>query len=219
LTVSVDGGNITTDGGGTITDNKINDALGGTASVGYSALDLKWTSTGNNKIITSDRLQPAGWAFYDDGDTVTQTAPALQANAVKFSVDGLGSNTDETHEPKVIRGISSLWDVATDDILPVTSGDSYMLRIAFTLTAKSGNPSFMTVALDIGATGAITIPIAQLSVVTPNSFPRNVMLPIPIFTLDTFLANGGQIFMYTDAGSIDIEERSIFIERISSGAS
>ena len=71
IEMSVDGGNITSDGGGTITSNKINNSLGGTVTVGYSPLDLAWTVLGNNAITTSDRLQPTGWGHYSDGDTVT----------------------------------------------------------------------------------------------------------------------------------------------------
>jgi len=220
ISAMTDNGNITATGGGTITHNKIDDsAIGSTISSGLSALDLRWTMLGNNNLVASDRLNPSGWAFYQDGDTVTQTAPAGEGNAIKFSVDGLGVNTTSDFEPRVIRGISELWDTTTDKMIPITEGDSFNTRISFTLTGKSGNPDILTIVFDIGSTSAITIPVYTTSIATPNAFPRTITLSAPVFALSTFLANGGQLFMYTDSGDIDIEARSILIERVSSGAS
>jgi hypothetical protein len=213
-------GNINTIGGGTITENKIDDsAVGSVISTGLSPLDLRWLAIGNNNINGSDRINPTGWGFYADGDTVTQTVPALVGSAIKFSVDGLGGTSESGFLPRVIRGSSELWDTSTDDIIPITVGDAYVMRIGFTATAKSGSPNIMTVVLDIGSTGGVTIPIVETSIATPNSFPRKIMIAIPIFALSTFLTNGGQILMYTDTGTIDIEERTVLIERTSSGAS
>ena len=219
LNAAVDSGNLTATGGGTITNNKIDDSAGGAISVGLSPLDARWLSIGNNNVLGSDRINPTGWGFYVDGDTVTQTVPALEANAIKFSVDGLGGASNSEYLPRVIRGISELWDIATDDIVPITIGDSFVARVAFTVTAKSSNPTLLTIVVDIGATGGVTIPVVETSIGTPNAFPRKVMVTIPLFSLATFIANNAQVLMYTDSGTLDIEERSIFIERASSGAS
>jgi len=220
LVASPDSGNITASGGGTISENKIDDsAVGSVLSTGLSPLDLRWLSIGNNNINGSDRTNPTGWGFYIDGDTVTQTVPAGEGNAIRLSIDGLGANSNSDYLPRVIRGVSELWDTSTNEMIPITLGDSFNVRISFTLTAKGANPSIMTVVFDIGGTAGITIPVYSLSLTTPNAFPRTVTMTTGVFALDTFLANNGQIFLYTDSGTIDIEARSILIQRISSGAS
>ena len=220
ISASVDNGNITADGGGTITHNKIDDSeVGSVISVGLSPLDLRWTALGNNNLTGSDRLNPTGWAFYNDGDTVTTVVPSGIGNAVKFSVDGLGANTTSDFAPRVVRGISEMWDTTADEMVPITEGDSSSVRMGFAMTAKSGNPTILTIVFDIGGDTGITIPIYSTSISTPNSFPRTVTLVAPVFSLGTFLANNGQIFMYTDSGDIDVENRQIRIQRISSGAS
>jgi hypothetical protein len=220
ISAAVDNGNITANGGGTVTHNKINDAaVGSVISVGLSPLDLRWLFIGNNSLVASDRLNPTGWAFYNDGNTVTQTVPSGVGNAVKFSVDGLGANTNSDFAPRVVRGISEMWDTSTDKMIPITLGDSSNVRIAFALTAKGANPSIITIVFDIGGAAGITIPVYSTSITTPNTFPRTVTLVAPVFSLATFLTNGGQIFMYTDSGTLDVENRQILIQRISSGAS
>lgn len=219
LDLAVDNGNLTATGGGTITDNKTNNAAGGTISVGYSPLDIRWLSIGNNTILSSDRIIPAGWGYYVDGDTVTQTAIAGEENAIKFSVDGVGVNSESGYLPHVIRGISELWDIATNDIKGITSGDSYTVRIGFAITAKSGAPALLSLVTDIGSTDLVTIPVTERTFLTPNSFPIKINFTESLFSLTTFITNGAQILMYTDAGTLDIEARSILIERVTSGAS
>ena len=112
-----------------------------------------------------------------------------------------------------------MWDTTADEMVPITEGDSSSVRMGFAMTAKSGNPTILTIVFDIGGDTGITIPIYSTSISTPNSFPRTVTLVAPVFSLGTFLANNGQIFMYTDSGDIDVENRQILIQRISSGAS
>jgi len=217
LSASPDNGNITASGGGTITENKIdNTTAGSVISTGLSPLDLRWLAIGNNNINGSDRINPSGWAFYVDGDTVVQNAGTTP---VKFSVDGVGSNSNSDFAPRVIRGISELWDVSTNEMVPITLGDSFNLRLAFTVRSKSGNPNILTIVFDIGGAAGITIPVFTSSVATPNAFPRAVAVSIPLFALNAFLANNGRIFVFTDAGSLNLDARSIMIQRISSGAS
>jgi len=217
MAMSADNGNITASGGGTITENKIdNTAIGSIISTGFSPLDLRWLAIGNNNINGSDRINPSGWAFYVDGDTVVQN---VGTTPVKFSVDGVGSNSNSDFAPRVIRGISEMWDTSTNEMVPITLGDSFNLRLAFTVRSKSGNPNIMTVVFDIGGAAGITIPVFTSSVATPNAFPRAVAMSIPLFALNAFIANRGQIFVFTDAGSLNLDTRSIMIQRISSGAS
>ena len=220
ISAAVDNGNITAQGGGTITHNKVDDSeVGSVLSVGLSPLDSRWTAIGNNNLTSSDRLNPTGWAFYDDSDTTPTVVPSGIGNAVLFEVDGAGANSNSLFAPRVVRGISEMWDTSTNEMVPITLGDSFTTRIAFELTSKSGNPNLITFVFDIGGAAGITIPIYTTSLGTPNSFPHPNGFQASVFSLATFLANGGRIFMYTDSGTITVEKRQVLIQRISSGAS
>ena len=218
ITALPNNGNITATGSGLITGNNVDNALGGTLSTGLSGLDLRWLAQGNNGITGSDRLQPAGWGFYADDNTGGAiVAGTGVGGAVKFTSNGLGATTSEAHLPLIVRGTGSLWDTSTNDILPITEGDSYDFRISFNVTGVSANPDRITCVLDIGGAAGITIPIAEDTKSYTGS-PQSFIFTFPYFTLSTFIANGGQIFLYTDTGTADLEDRRILIERISSGA-
>ena len=106
-----------------------------------------------------------------------------------------------------------MWDSATNKITPISLGDSYDLRIDLTVSAKVANPTEMTFTLDIGGTAGITVPVFTRYISLAKTPPYAVSIGFPIFCLSTFLANGGQIFLNTDTGSIDISLRNILIKR------
>jgi hypothetical protein len=47
--------------------------------------------------------------------------------------------------------------------------------------------------------------------------PYTISVGIPIFCLATFVTNGGQIFLKTDTGTLDITAPSIFLDMNTSG--
>jgi hypothetical protein len=219
LKTAIDDGNFSGNGFGTIRANKILGDLAGTGSEGYSPLNLKWESIGNNIINDSDRISPNGWGYYVDDAVSNIVAGSGEISAVKLTVNGLGVTSDSDYLPKVIRGDSELWDTSANDLMPITLGDSYNMRVAFVITSTSGNPARINVILDIGATGAITIPVASYTSTLKTGTPQSHTFTIPYFTGSTFLANGGQIFVYCDSGTATIGNRSLMIQRSSSGAS
>jgi len=110
-------------------------------------------------------------------------------------------------------GVTSLWDTTNDKIVPVKSGDSYDIRIDFTISERVSNPQYLIMILDIGGESGITNNIMERRIDINRSAPFAISFAFPIFTLDTFLANGGQIFFATDAGTATISKRLIFIKR------
>jgi len=219
IKMAAGGANILGGGLGTVSTCKVNNTAGGTMTVGYSALDLKWAVLANSNIVTSDRITPGGWGFYvDDNSGGAQTIPNGVGNAVKFDVNGLDAQSNEDYLPPALKGQGNLWDVAANKLNAFVLGDSYDFRIQFTITGVSANPDRITCVLDIGGAAGITIGIAE-DTKSITGTPQTMIFTFPYFTLATFVANGGQVFLYTDSGSADIEDRSVFIERISSGAS
>lgn len=148
----------------------------------------------------------SGWANYAD----TGTSFEIDTTATKITIDS--ASVINAYLPLEIRGTGNLWSSASNKITPISVGDAYEIRFSFTVAAKS-NPNRVDIMLDIGGGATPTNVIASISVTLEKTVPFDKYITIPIFSLDTFIANGGQIFMATDAGAIDITSRSIFINR------
>lgn len=216
LEIAPSGANITTGGEGTIFGNKINIVAGGTPIVGYSTFEKEWGVSLNDKIKSSDRILPNGWGFYDDALT-TPATQTFNTIASKIQIDGGGAQTDENHLPNSIKGLSSLWDVVNDEILPVTEGDSFDLRVNLVVDSKAGNPNVLIMELDIGGGATPTIVIARDDKTVTNTPPYALIYTLPFFTLSTFITNKGQLFFSTDTGSLVVSVRQVLIIRTSSG--
>ena len=157
------------------------------------------------------KFVPTGWANYVDASS----AQTFTSTAAKLSINNLGA-TNEDHLPWEIRGTGSLWDDTNDKITPITVGDAYDIRVNLPVTARSA-ANFGELLLDIGGAATPTIVIATTRFETNRVAPFDYALTMNIFTLNTFLTNGGQLFIQTDAGSIDITNPSLLITRIHAG--
>ena len=154
-------------------------------------------------------LNTNGWGFYADdasSDLVVTTSDT------KLLINGLGGNTNEVYLPE---GNTSIWDVATSKMTPFTVGASYDVRIQLDVTALNANPTQINFKLDIGGGVTPTIVIMEQTVTLKNNVPQSIVISTPIFCLDTFVANGGQIFMSTNTGTLTIENRTILLVRTS----
>lgn len=176
---------------------------------------------GTNLVDLGENIQSLynerGWGFYVDAETtpVTQT---VGNTFTKLQIDGGAAETNEDYLPKSIRGSGSLWDTTNDKITPISIGDAYDVRVAFGISSESGNPTEIEMQVDIGGGASPTMVIAANYIKTGRSVPYFVSIALPIFTLDTFLANGAQIFLKTDTGSVEIAQRQILITRVYCGS-
>lgn len=156
---------------------------------------------------------PEGWGNYEHSGA----AEVFNTTPSKVIINSSGLNTNESYLPRQIRGSGSLWDSTNNLITPIGIGDSYHLRLTLPITSKTGGPNVADIQLDIGgaATPTNVIYTTQLSLGPTPPFTRSI--GFPVFTLNTFVANGCQIFINVDSGSVDITNPSIFISRKSSG--
>ena len=217
LTIDANGDNLLPDGAGTVFGNKIDNTLNGTITSGYSPFDTQWTVLGNNLITNSDALEPSGWGFYVDDNSSQLSVGDDSANPTLIEINGLGSNSNSDYLPPSIQGVSELWHTGTDEIIPVTKGDSYALRLQVTIDSAVSNPQRLNFMLDIGGQATPSVVIAEQSFTLKNGTPQTHAFTLNYFTLDSFVSNGGKIFVYCDNGSVTIGARQILIERISSG--
>lgn len=162
-------------------------------------------------------LNTAGWAFYVDGET-TPATQTISTTASKLLIDGLGGTSESSYLPLEIRGSAELWDVGNNKITPINIGDSYDVRVSVEITGKTASPNVLDVILDIGGAAGITIPVSEFQIPVVQTPPFTATVAIPIFCLSTFLTNGGQIFLQTDAGTLTVAGRNILIKRDYNGA-
>jgi hypothetical protein len=73
--------------------------------------------------------------------------------------------------------------------------------------------------LDIGTGATPTIEILHDDLSTAKTAPFTKVFTFPYFTLDTFIANKGKMYLATDTGTVDIGLRKLLIVRTSSGVS
>ena len=218
IVLASSGANINAGGLGTIFGNKAFGDPSATAISGYTSFEPEWEVLANtSNIIISDRLEPQGFGAYFDDASSTQTFDAI---ASKLEINGLGSGTYTDKLPLSIRGTGELWDTVDNKITPVTLDDTFSVRVNLTVTATTSNPTRFDLIIDIGGGTTPSIPVViEGKTLKTGSFPQNYVINSPVYDRATFLANGGQIFIVVDSGTMTVEVRSISFFRNGSGAS
>ena len=187
-----------------------------TINIGTTANDGIGDTLRDAMDITNDNFTElyyvAGWGNYSDAETTPATLTINTTPSV-LQIDGGGSTSSSAYLPREIRGVSELWDTTNDKMTPINIGDAYDIRFSLEITGKTGAPNVINVVLDIGVGAGITIPIAEVQIPVVTSPTFTVTGAIPIFCLTTFKTNGGRLFLSTDAGTLTVAARSVFIKR------
>ena len=165
------------------------------------------TNTGFDAASESGAI--SGWGFYADDALVNQVVSITDS---KLLINGLSVNSNEDY---LTNGNGSIWDIDSNRLTPFEIGVSYDLRIQLNLLSASGNPAQMNFKLDIGSGATPSIVVMEQTITLKNSYPQSVIISTPIFCLETFFNNGGQLFMNTNAGTLSIGPRSILAVRTS----
>ena len=188
-------------------------------------INSKLTTNGNGDIsgadvneITTDMFDTVnsytGWAQYGDS-TYTSGSPLAVNNArVKYTNDGLASTTVKTQLPS---DVTDFWNASTNKITPQNAFDFYILRIDFKAKMNSAN-GFGVLQLDIGG-GIGLITERTLSFPKGTSVETTFNISFPVYTGTTFLANGGELYFDTTAGSdnMDVYDLTVVIDRLYKG--
>lgn len=179
-----------------------NDGTGDTLRVGGDKIN-------DNFIELYDTL---GWGNYSDAAT-TPATQTFTTTPAKLQIDGGGSASNSSYLPREIRGSAELWDTTNDKITPIDVGDTYDCRVSIRVTSKTGTPNVVILKLDIGGSASPTNVILEAPLNAGKTAPFTLTYSFPIFCLSTFIANGGQVFLETDIGSVTVSTRSIFLQR------
>lgn len=159
------------------------------------------------KPISNDVSTVGGWIYSQDdnsgGNQVITTTPT------KFTINGLGASTDIEDSPDG----STIWNTTTNKLTPSKLRDNYAVTIDFTVVLRTSNPIYLNWQIDIGGTSSPTIPVRSGRLEINKTAPFKQTFTTTIFCKDTFLANGGQIFLNTDVGSCEINAKAAHIVR------
>ena len=152
-----------------------------------------------------------GWGFYVDS-TYTDVSPLVINNdKIQITCDGLGGATNTTELPARLSGI---WNTTTNVIDAKDAGDSFGLRFTFKATAPQNG--YFDIGLDIG-TDIISSPIVIASETKIHPKGAGVVstysFDVPIFSLSTFVTNGGKLFVDTrdDAIAVNVHDINVLL--------
>lgn len=151
-----------------------------------------------------------GWAQYSDTQ-YTSTTPLVVAEGSEIALTNNAGQTITSHLP---LGIAALYDGTTNKITPENSGDSYILRIDFTAFSTS-NTGYGEIKLNVGgAVGQILdIPVnfpRGTGILNARELTRSTLM----YSLDTFIQNGGTLSYESVRGSTSIYDIVFVISRI-----
>lgn len=165
--------------------------------------------------LTQEQVQEVvnsntGWASYGDS-TYTSVSPLVIAEGATAVI---GNNAANVINGQLPIGVSSFYDGATNKITPENSGDAYIIRIDFSAFTSNQN-GLATLELDIGS--------PQNEILRRGfTFPKGsglanrieVSASTLVYSLDTFIANGGSVELRSDAGNTSIYDVTFIISRV-----
>lgn len=217
------------DAGQTLTNKTMDFTSSGTNSITLDASDVDYDNTTSGLTATNpksaiDELQVAittiknihGWEIHADSET-TNATQTFTTTPSKLLIDSDGGSTVLTEKPLELSEENNMWDADSNKITPINSGDSYIARLDLEIDSETGSPNEIIIVLDIGGSASPTSVIYTNYASTGKSTPYSVSVSIPFFSGETFVSNGGQVFISTDSGEVEIASRGLFITRISSG--
>lgn len=138
-----------------------------------------------NAIISRGNTN-TGWAQYRDTQ-YTEGSPFVVFQGQTLS---LPNNAGQSIETQLPEGSTGFYNGTR--LTPDANGDSYGFRVSFTVSCSVVNGAFAT-SLDISAAGdgSFEIYSRASSTLRGANNPQDYVFSTDIYTLDTFLANGG----------------------------
>lgn len=147
-----------------------------------------------------------GWVVYGDSQYTSPSPFVVQAN-VRTPLPNDGSNTIDLVG---MEGSTTIYNPTTGRFEPQNSGDTYDVRVTLVADPTLNNRNF-TLDLDIGGTQGV-IWERTLRLARGANIDTKITEGMDIFTLNTFIQNGGQLNVTCD-GEVSVHNITYFIER------
>lgn len=194
-------------GGNSIPFQYINQDLGRTTQVNVDGTISGQNATENSHLITLGQVRGSqGWANYADTQ-YTVSSPFSVAGGTTVTLPNNAGTTINTYIP---TGVTSFYNSATSKITPNTLGDAYTINVRFSAKTSMNN-DFLEVGIDIGNPTTVTAETKPFLKGANNEQKFNFVFPV--FSLATFLANGGLIKVTSGSGTLSIYNITYFITR------
>ena len=147
-----------------------------------------------------------GWVQYNDTQYTDTNRRTIIANTRTKLTNNAGGILDLVG----LFGAQTLWNPTTNKFENDNSGDKFMQRVSFIADPTLNNRN-LTLELDIGGTQGViwsrTIRLARGA-----GIDTKITENLDFYTLGTFIANGGDLFITCDGG-IDIYDTLFLIQR------
>lgn len=170
-----------------------------------SDVDINEIKEKHNALVDS-----FGWVEFRDTVNTQSNRQALTAETdAKITINAGFTITSQAPA----NGLG-LWDNVDNKIRPIKIGDSYKVRLDFK-AAISSNDGWFEFSVNIG--GAIGTAFGELKVFPKGqNVVHNFSIDFPIYTLATFVANGGELII-NPSHSMTIFDKRIIIFKIGQG--
>jgi len=166
----------------------------GQAPGSISAQDMR------DLIVSLRNNQGGGWSMHTDSTYTAGSPLSIPVDTrTKLTIDGLGSDTNTTYAPPD----GAIWDSINNRLTPNVVGSAFDLRLSIFSSYDSGASAKLDLEIDIG--GSIGNVYIQHNIFAKGPNETNEMAwSVPIFTLDTFVANGGTLYITPRESAIKI---------------
>lgn len=150
-----------------------------------------------------------GWAQYVD-TIYTSAAPFTVLSGVTDTLENGAHEVNLSQLPD--DSPSGFYDSLTKLITPTNVGDSYILSIRFKAKTTGPTSAYFDIALEIG--GALGVVSQKTELFSKGAgIEQSFNTGFNVFTLDTFVTNGGVILITPSGGNVTIYDISYVIIR------
>lgn len=148
-----------------------------------------------------------GWVEFKDTINTEQNKQQLTASQDNI----ITINAGQTILAYAPLGGETLWDSSTNKISPINLGDSYMIRVDFDAQIAS-NDGWFDFKVNIG--GSIGTAFGETKVFPKGqNVSHKYSLGFPIYTLGTFIQNGGSLII-NPSHTMQVYNKRIIIFKI-----
>jgi hypothetical protein len=156
-----------------------------------------------------DSVEKRGWEQAVDSNAAVDQ---VRGNRVRLTIDGGGSNSNNDYLPK---DTTALWDTVNNKIIASEVGLGFSVRVQFTADPLAIADDQFDVEFDIGPDGSPVVISTRTIGAPKGSDPFAASIAIPLFALETFVANGCKVYINTTASGndFDISNAAILIQQ------
>lgn len=143
--------------------------------------------------LVESTIGATGWAAYQDATWTTGAPQEVAANtATKVEIDGTINQKQE-----LPFGVSDFWDAANDEIIVPRAGSGLMISFETTARRASGSGAWeYRTWIDIGLPGPVALYPRDISF--KDNGDKLITWTTGAYALDTWVANGGGIYVQSD---------------------